>query len=84
MIDVTRLRPLQSSLGVDGYRLDAAQDGDRIDVTISASPGACADCLVPKDVLRGILGQLLGVAEEAIDLSYPGEPGPPGHSGAPA
>jgi hypothetical protein len=40
-------------------------------VTISATPQACADCLVPKDLMRGILGQTLGVPEDAIDLMYP-------------
>ena len=40
-------------------------------VTISAAPQACADCLVPKDLMRGILGQALGVPPDAIDLTYP-------------
>ncbi|HMD94102.1 MAG TPA: alcohol dehydrogenase catalytic domain-containing protein [Trebonia sp.] len=40
-------------------------------VTISAAPQACADCLVPKDLMRGILGQTLGVPEDATDLMYP-------------
>ncbi len=78
MIDETRLRPLQSSLEVDGYRLEAREEGDRIGVRISASPDACADCLVPKDVMRGILGQVLKVAADIIDVSYPGDLGGPG------
>ena len=28
-------------------------------------------CLVPKDLMRGILGQALGVSPDAIDLTYP-------------
>jgi hypothetical protein len=40
-------------------------------VTISTAPQACADCLVPKDPMRGILGQTLGVPEDAIELMYP-------------
>jgi hypothetical protein len=43
-------------------------------VTITAGPGACADCLVPENLMRGILGQALGVAEDAIDLTYPSTP----------
>jgi hypothetical protein len=75
MIDATRLRPLQSSLRADGYQLEAREGSGRIGIQISASAGACADCLVPKDVMRGIVGQVLGVAEDIIDLSYPGESG---------
>jgi hypothetical protein len=33
----------------------------------AASPQACADCLVPKDLMRGTLG----LPEDAIDLMYP-------------
>jgi hypothetical protein len=73
MLDAARLEPLQSSLGADGYRLEAREEGGRIGVRISASADACADCLVPKDVMRGILGQVLGVAEDVIDVTYPGE-----------
>lgn len=29
------------------------------------------DCLVPTDLMRGILGQALGVPPDAIDLTYP-------------
>jgi hypothetical protein len=73
MIDAARLEPLQSSLDADGYRMEAREVGGRISVRISASADACADCLVPKNIMRGILGQVLGVAEDIIDLTYPGE-----------
>ena len=39
----------------------------RIGAEISAGPGTCADCLVPKGVMRAILGQ--------AHASYPGEVG---------
>jgi hypothetical protein len=74
MLDAARLEPLQSSLGADGYRMEAREAGGRIGIRISASADACADCLVPKNIMRGILGQVLGVAEDIIDLTYPGEP----------
>lgn len=66
---------MQSSLRADGYRMEAREDSGWIGIQISASADACADCLVPKDVMRGIVGQVLGVAEDIIDLSYPGESG---------
>ena len=36
-----------------------------------ATVQACADCLVPEDLMRSILGQALGVSPDAIDLTYP-------------
>jgi hypothetical protein len=85
MLDAARLEPLQASLGADGYRLEAREEGGRIGVRISAAAGACADCLVPKNIMRGILGQVLGVAEDAIDLTYPedADAGPGGPAGVP-
>jgi len=75
MIDVTRLEPLRSSLGADGYQMEAREAAGRIGIRISAAADACPDCLVAKDLMRAILGHVLGVAEDIIDLSYPGEPG---------
>ncbi len=42
-------------------------------MTITAGPAACADCLVPKPIMRNILHAALGVPEDAIVLTYPGE-----------
>ena len=71
MIDMERTVALCSTLAADGYLLELAEQGTRVRVTISATPRACADCLVPKDLMRGILGQTLGVPEDTIDLMYP-------------
>jgi hypothetical protein len=71
MISTERAGELASTLAADGYLLDVAEAGDRVRVTISATPQACADCLVPKDMMRGILGQILGVPQDTIDLTYP-------------
>jgi hypothetical protein len=70
-MDTERTVALRSTLAADGYLLDIAEDGTRIRVTISATPQACADCLVPKDLMRSILGDTLGVPPDAIDLIYP-------------
>ena len=51
--------------------MEIAEAGRRVRVAITATPQACADCLVPKDMMRGILGQALGVSRDAIDLTYP-------------
>jgi len=41
--------------------------------TPKPGPGACTDCLVPENLLRGIPGQALGVPE-GLDLTYPSTP----------
>jgi hypothetical protein len=76
MIDTERTVALRSTLAADGYLLEIAEAGTRVQVTITATPQACADCLVPKDLMRGILGQALGVPEHTIDLTYPADSNP--------
>src|SRR5690348_4392079 len=73
MIDPERAGVLVSSLATDGYRMEIAEEGDHVSVTITATPEACADCLVPKDLMRSMLSQALGVPAEAIGLTYPRE-----------
>ena len=71
MIYPERAVVLQATLAADGYRMEFAEKGDRLRVTIIATPDACADCLVPKDLMRGMLEQQLGVPGDRIDLTYP-------------
>ncbi len=71
MIDPERTVVLRSTLAADGYELEMAEEGDRVRVTITATDQACADCLVPKDLMRSILAQTLSVPADAIDLTYP-------------
>jgi hypothetical protein len=71
MIDAERAVVLASTLAADGYLMDIAEAGGRVRVTITATPQACADCLVPKDMMRGILSQALGLPPDTIDLTYP-------------
>lgn len=71
MVDEDALQSLRSTLAADGYGLEVREDGDRVGVHISAGPDACADCLVPEPVLRGVLQRTLGVPEGSIDITYP-------------
>jgi hypothetical protein len=73
MIYPERAGVLVSTLAQDGYRMEIAEQGEHVSVTVTADPGACAGCLVPKDLMRSMLSQALGVAAGAIDLTYPGE-----------
>jgi hypothetical protein len=74
MIDTERAGQIATTLAADGYYLAIAEAGDRVRATITAGPEACADCLVPENLMRGILGQALGVPEDTIDLTYPSTP----------
>jgi hypothetical protein len=62
---------LASTLEADGYHMAIEEDEARVSVVITASPEACEDCLVPKDLMRGILSQALEVPGETIDITYP-------------
>jgi hypothetical protein len=54
------LQGLRDALGADGYRLDyAVQSGRELVVSVRAGADACADCLVPRQVMEGILTDAL-------------------------
>lgn len=67
------LEALRAALETDGYTIEVRCDGDRLAARVAAAPGACADCLVAKPILRAMLEQALGVPGASIDLRYPGE-----------
>lgn len=71
MLSEEGLAGVRAMLATDGYTLDAREDGERVVVTIGATPEACEDCLAPPEVMRAILGRSLAVAAEAIELHYP-------------
>ena len=71
MFSAQGLKDMQATLAADGYALDAREEGERVVVTIDATPDACEDCLAPPDVMRAILGKTLAIPAEAIDLHYP-------------
>lgn len=65
-VDVA-LQGLRDVLGADGYRLDYAVRGDReLVVSVLAGPDACADCLVPRSVMEGILADALADTPYAV------------------
>lgn len=74
MINNEGLESVRTMLEADGYLVDVAEtDAGRVDVRISAGPDACADCLAPEPIMRGILEKSLGVPEQSIDITYPAE-----------
>jgi len=74
-IDESALDGLRSTLAADDYQLAVTESGSGVEVRITAGPDACEDCLVPKPLMRSLLGPALGVPEDAIVLIYPADGG---------
>jgi hypothetical protein len=50
------LRGLRDTLAADGYELAwSMEDGDQIGIRVVAGADACADCLVPPELMRSIV-----------------------------
>ncbi len=64
---------LAQTLEADGYYMAIEGDESRVSVVITASPEACEDCLVPKDLMRGILSNALGMPGDTIEITYPAD-----------
>lgn len=72
-IDQQQLDDFRKGLEADDYHLEVElADGSAL-ATIVAGPTACAECLVPKDLMRNMLAPMLGVAAERIEVIYPVE-----------
>ena len=74
-----RMADIATMLAADGYNLAVEENGHRVALTVSHGPDACEDCLVPKDVFRGIAAHQLGIEGDQIDITYPVDL--PGYSG---
>jgi hypothetical protein len=74
-----RMADISAMLAADGYNLAVEEAGHRVALTVSPGPDACEDCLVPKDVFRGIASHQLGIEGDLIDITYPADL--PGYAG---
>jgi hypothetical protein len=74
-----QMADIAGMLAADGYNLAVEENGQRVALTVSPGPDACEDCLVPKDVFRGIASHQLGLEGELIDITYPADL--PGYNG---
>lgn len=68
------LRSVSDMLAADGYLMNlSAPADDELLIDVTAGPEACAECLVPKDLMAGIamdaLGPDSGIAR--IEINYP-------------
>jgi hypothetical protein len=78
-----KMADIATMLAADGYNLAVEENGHRVELTVSPGADACEDCLVPKDLMRGILSQQLGIDGGMIDIAYPVDlPGYSGSAGA--
>jgi hypothetical protein len=71
------LAPLKDMLAADGYELELSERGDGLIAEIKATPEACADCLVPKDMMKTYFIEALRSAVEFdvpdVTLIYPAD-----------
>lgn len=70
------LRPLGETLSHDGYALGVALTEADVALSIEAGPGACEDCLVPKELMQALATQALGdagIVPARLSIAYPGE-----------
>lgn len=61
------LRPLRDMLTADGYDLRWSVTGDRVVIRVVAGADACADCLVPVQVMEAIMTDALDGTAYTLD-----------------
>lgn len=71
MMDQAQLDALRQSLEADDYHLALEVTDDNAVATITAGPDACAECLVPKDLMKRMLSPMIGIDAERIEMNYP-------------
>jgi len=73
----TTIEDVQDMLAADGYAMRIERTDAGAHVAVTADDGVCDDCLVPKNVLAGILAPALSLDPDLIELVYPGEASAP-------
>lgn len=54
------LRPMRDTLAADGYGLEwSLEEQNQIGIRVFAASDACADCLVPPEMMRAIIDTAL-------------------------
>lgn len=75
---VTLLTDVRRGLDSDGYDLELVGVTDVIELAVKARPDVCEECLVGKDVMRGVIADAIAdmydqVGEDQIVLHYPAD-----------
>jgi hypothetical protein len=72
-----RVSDIAAALAADGYVLTVeVPSAGRVTARIEATPEACAECLVPKQVMGGLIAQAISdpsLDAGAIEVVYPVE-----------
>ena len=66
---------MRDTLAADGYRLEwSLQAPNQIGIRVVAGADACADCLVPEEMMRAILNQALNETPYTVgSITLPAE-----------
>jgi hypothetical protein len=67
----TALQPMATALEADGYAMTVADDASGVVVRVTAGPDACAECLVPKELMLSLIRQAAGDVGDSVTLVYP-------------
>jgi hypothetical protein len=68
------LAPFAEALAADGYSARVTDSPIEVVVDIIAGPDACAECLIPRDLMSTMIRELFGAhlgPERRLRLSYP-------------
>jgi hypothetical protein len=67
------LRPLRDTLATDGYELVwSMEDGNQVGIRVVPGSEACADCLVPPELMRSIVdSKLSGTGYSVGSITLP-------------
>jgi len=61
------MRGLRDTLAADGYELVwALEPEDKVGIRVFPGPDACADCLVPPELMRSIVDNELGATRYRV------------------
>jgi hypothetical protein len=63
------LQEMSTMLEADGYELGVAISEGLVHLVVRAGPGACEDCLVPKDLFASMAMSTIAGADISIDAS---------------
>ena len=72
------VRELSTMFEPDGFRLESREDRGRVELRVVPTDAACADCLVPKQVMQTIMLNVFaqhgaGIGAGDLVLLYPGD-----------
>jgi hypothetical protein len=69
------LQPLADTLAADGYNLQVEETPSHLELIVTATQDACAECLVPKSIFKNMATMVLRengvVLNTDLQITYP-------------